>query len=443
MRPRFGWRTLLSVGAALSLLAAACGDDGAAPPPAGDGDGAAQDLAGERVEAVAVWGDVEQQRFEAVLQRFEENTGADVTYISTGGQGIDTVVGTRIEGGNPPDVAILPNPGLLVDFAEQGALQPLDDVAGPVVDENYATVWRELATVDGTLYGVWFKAANKSTVWYNVNTFSDAGVEPAADWDALQSTAQTISDFGVTPISVGGADGWTLTDWFENVYLRTAGPEMYDQLANHEIPWTDQSVVDALNTLAEILGNTDWIAGGSSGALQTGFVDSVTQVYTDPPQAAIVYEGDFVAGVITGETEAQLGADADFFDFPSIDGSPPAVVGGGDVAVLLRDSPGGRGLIEFLATPEAAEVWAAEGGFTSPNQNVDPAVYPDDITRRSAEALVAAETFRFDLSDLQPAEFGGTAGQGLFGLLQEWLRDTGNVEGITQQLEDQAARAFG
>ncbi|MDP9405117.1 MAG: ABC transporter substrate-binding protein, partial [Actinomycetota bacterium] len=400
-----------------------------------------EDLSGKTIEAAAVWTGGEQESFEAVLAQFEEQTGADVTFTSTGDD-VAAVLGTRIEGGEPPDVAILPQPGLLADLADQGALQPIEDVVGTLVDENYAPVWRELGSVDGELYGVWFKAANKSTMWFNTESFEQAGVTPPATWEELQSNAETLLASGVTPFSVGGADGWTLTDWFENVYLRTAGAEQYDKLVAHEIPWTDDSVKTALERLAEIFGEEDWLAGGASGALQTDFPTSVTQVYGDRNEAAVVYEGDFVAGVITGETKAKLGTDADFFDFPSIDGSPPAVVGAGDVAVLLKDSPGGQALLRYLATPEAAAIWAGRGGYTSPNMKVDASAYPDEISGRSAEALTAAETFRFDLSDLQPAAFGGTPGQGLFQLFQDFLRNPDDIDAITEKMEQQATKAF-
>lgn len=418
------------------LAAAACdgsGDGG------GGGDGA---LSGETLEVAAVWSGDEQASFEAVLQAFEDETGATVNVTSTGDD-IATVLGTRLEGGDPPDVAVLPQPGLLRDLASQGNLVDIEEAAGDEVDSNFAPVWREIGSVDGTLYGVWFKAANKSTVWYNTQAFSDAGVSPAEDWESLISGAETINDSGVTPFSIGGADGWTLTDWFENVYIRTAGAEMYDQLATHEIPWTHESVKTALQTLAEVFGRPELIAGGTNGALQTPFVDSVTQVFSDPPRAAMVYEGDFVAGEIRANTNAVVGEDADFFPFPSIDGSDPAVIGGGDVAVLLNDTEAGRELISYLATPEAAEIWAERGGFTSPNQAVDPDSYPDDTSRRIAEALTEAETFRFDLSDLQPSAFGSTPGQGLFKQFQDFLADPSDVDGITAEMESAAAAAYG
>lgn len=437
---RTRYMRLLAVLAALAMVMAACGDDD--DTTAGDdGDAPSGDLEGQSIEVAAVWSGDEQANFEQVLSAFEEETGADVSFTSTGDD-IAAVLGTAIEGGDPPDVAILPQPGLMRDLASAGNLQPIEDIAGDEVDENYAEVWRELGTVDDTLYGVWFKASNKSTYWYNVNVLDQAGVEPPEDWDGLLSGAQTILDSGVTPVSVAGADGWTLTDWFENVYVRTAGADMYDQLTNHEIPWTDDSVITALDTMGELIGNPDFVVEGLQGALAVDFPTSVTNVFGADPKGATVYEGDFVAGNISGETDAELGTDADFFPFPSIDGSPPAVIGGGDVAVLLSDNEAAQALIEWLATPAAAEVWAGLGGFTSPNQNVDTSVYPSDIERSIAEALVEAEVFRFDLSDLQPSEFGATTGQGLFKLFQDWLANPDQSAQIAQQMEDAAAAAF-
>ena len=312
------------------------------------------------------------------------------------------------------------------------------------VDRYWSPEWKQYGSVDGTLYGVWFKVAQKSTVWYNVNVLEGAGVEPPATWEELQQVAQTISDYGVPPYSIGADVGWPLSDLFENIYLRTAGPDMYDQLAAHEIPWTDQSVKDALSVMADIFGEPDLLAGGTTGAEQTDFNGSVTQVFEDPPEGALIFEGDFVGGVISGETKAKVGTDADFFDFPSIDGSEPAVLGGGDFAVLLADTEGGKALIEYLATPEAAEIWAAEGGFISPNTAVDPSVYPDEVSQRAAQALVeAGDSVRYDLSDLQPTEFGATTGQGIWGLLIDFLRDPSDVDGTAQALESAAKKAYG
>lgn len=430
---------LLAAAVAMVVMAACAGGDvGDTDDDADDGDAGG---GGDPISVAAVWTGAEQEAFEAVLEAFTEETGIEAEYGSTGDD-VGAFLGTQIEGGSPPDVAMLPQPGLLRDLAGDGSLVEASNEVASELDANYAPVWKDLGSVDGALYGVYFKAANKSTWWYNIAALEQAGVEPPTDWDEMLETAQTVNASGVPWVSMGGADGWTLTDWFENIYIRTAGPDLYDQLAAHEIPWTDPSVIDALNVFAELIGDGSSIAGGVDGALNTDFPTSVTQVFQDPPKAATVYEGDFVAGVITGETDAAAGEDFDFFDFPAIDGSPAAVVGGGDVAVALSESASAQELLRFLATPEAAEVWAEIGGFTSPNQNLDTSIYPDDLTRRSAEAVAGAEVFRFDLSDLQPAEFGGTVGRGLFLRFQDFLKSPDDAEGIAQALEKDAAKAF-
>jgi alpha-glucoside transport system substrate-binding protein len=429
-----------------SVVAAGCGgdddDDAAGDTGAATGAGDGGGGASGSISVMAVWTGPEQQAFQAVIDGFTEaNPDVDVNYTSAGDQ-LPTQLSTAVEGGSPPDIAVLPQPGLMRDFATQGALQPID-FASSDIEENFGQSVIDLGTVDGTLYGFLYKAANKSLVWYNVGTYSDAGVEPAEDWDAWIENGATLSASGVPAYSIGGADGWTLTDLFENIYLRTAGPDLYDQLAAHEIPWTDQSVKDALTEMAKIVGDSANIAGGTEGALQTDFPTSVTQVFADPPKAAQVMEGDFVAGVITDSTEAQPGEGFDVFAFPVIGESGNVIVGGGDTVVMFTDSPAAQAFIQYLTTPEAAEIWAERGGFASLNRNVDPSVYPDEITQTTAGALAETEVFRFDLSDLQPAEFGGTVGQGLFKLFQDFVQNPDDINGITQQMEDAAAQAFG
>ena len=149
------------------------------------------------------------------------------------------VISTAVQGGNPPDVAALNSPGLMNDFVGQNAVKPLE-FARAVVAKNYNPDWVKNGVVNGKLYGVFFKGANKSTVWYNTHAFEDAGIEPPTTWEQLLSDGDTLKNSGVPAYSFGAADGWTLTDLFENIYLRQAGPAKYDQLAKHKIPWTDQ-----------------------------------------------------------------------------------------------------------------------------------------------------------------------------------------------------------
>jgi alpha-glucoside transport system substrate-binding protein len=438
MRRLFVFLALLT---ALAFTAAGCGGD--EEEGAGDetGTAAAEDCGSGSISLMGIWVGTEQQSIQAVLDGFKEQCpDVDVKYNPAGDQ-IVTVLATAVQGGNPPDLATIAQPGTVREYVDQGALQPLE-FARETIEENYAESIVELGSVEGELYSFLFKGANKSTVWYNVPVFEDAGVEPPETWEDFLTAAETLKASGVPAYSIGGADGWTLTDLFENIYIRTAGPEMYDQLAAHEIPWTDQSVKDALTEMAKIFSDTDNIAGGTEGALQTDFPTSVTQVFADPPKAAMVIEADFVAGEIVNSTDAEPETGFNVFTFPAINDSPPSVVGGGDQLVMFKDSPAARALVQYLASPEAAQIWVERGGFSSPNRGVDESAYPDPVLRATATALAEAETFRFDLSDLQPAEFGATVGQGLWKHFTDFMENPDDVDGAAQKMEQDAKKAF-
>ena len=156
------------------------------------------DLSGQTVNVVALWTGDEQRKFEDVLAEFSALTGAEIVYSPTP-ENLATVLGTRVEGGSPPDIAALPNPGLLQDFARRGFLVAVDDIVGDLVDQYYAPVWRELASVDGKLYGVWYKAANKSVVWYNTNIFAEVGAEVPTTWEEMMEVAEMVDFYGITP----------------------------------------------------------------------------------------------------------------------------------------------------------------------------------------------------------------------------------------------------
>ncbi|MCW2873957.1 ABC transporter substrate-binding protein [Actinacidiphila oryziradicis] len=435
--------------ATLALTATACGGGGKnsggdkATASQGSGSVSLPSLKGQKLEVAAVWTGPEQKNFQKVLDEFGKRTGASVTFVPTG-DNISTFLGTKIEGGAPPDVAFLPQVGVLHQFAAKGWLKPLGTAAQAQLDKNYSTGWKDLGAYQGKQYGVYAKAANKSLIWYNTAAFATAAVSEPKTWAEFLKTAETISESGTPPVSIGGANGWTLTDWFENVYLSQAGPAKYDQLAQHKIKWTDPSVKAALTTLGQLFGNKNLIAGGQSGALQTEFPKSITQTFTgNSPGAAMVYEGDFVAAVISANTKAKVGTDAKVFPFPAVGSGKAPVVSGGDVAVALKDSKASQALLTFLASTDAAKVWASSGGYLSPNKSLDLSAYPDEVSRNIAQALVAAgDNFRFDMSDQAPAAFGGTDGQGEWKDLQDFLKNPKDITGAQSQLEADAAKAY-
>jgi len=428
------WIAFALLVGALAFVAAGCGGDD------DDSAGGSEDVSGE-ISIMAIWGGAEQESFQAVIDGFTElYPNVSVSYTS-GGDNLAPLLSSAVEGGNPPDIAAVGQPGLMKGFAEQGAIQPIDDLRDAIVD-NFGEAVADVGAVDGTQYAVMFKGANKATIWYNVASFEEAGVAPPETWDELVEVADTLKAAGITPFSVGVDVGWPITDLFENVYIRTAGADMYDQLTNHDIPWTDESVKNALATMANIVGDPQNLAGGTEGALQTDMPSSVAKVFSDSPEAAMVVIGDFAPGVVTDNPlEPETGFNV--FTFPSVEGSEPAVVGGGDLFLKFKDSPAATAFLEYLTTPDAAEIWAARGGFSSPNKNLDSSVYPDEITRATASALAEAEAFRFDMSDLQPSAFGGTPGAGLFKAFTDFVANPDDIDGIAQQMESDAAKAFG
>ncbi|MCQ4041405.1 ABC transporter substrate-binding protein [Streptantibioticus rubrisoli] len=431
---------------ALTLLTTACGGSGAnssSPSGATASNLNLPDLHGQHLEVAAVWTGPEQQNFMKVIKRFDQLTGAQTDFVPTG-DNVSTFLGTKIQGGAAPDVAFLPQPGVLAQFAKSGWLKPVNAAVEKQLQGNYSTGWQKLGAYNGTQYGVYFKAADKSTVWYNTKAFSTAGVStPPTTWSEFLKDAQTISDSGTPPVSVGGADGWTLTDWFENIYLSQAGPAKYDQLTKHQIKWTDPSVGKALTTLGQLFGKPSLLAGGTRGALATEFPASVDQTFADPAKAAMVYEADFVATNITSDTKAKIGTDAKVFPFPAVDGGQAPMVVGGDVAVALKNSKGAQALLTYLASTDAARTEVEQGGFISPNKSLDLSAYPDETERSLAKSLTAAgDNFRFDMSDQAPAAFGGTKGQGEWKDLQDFLANPSDVAGAQRKLEADAAAAF-
>jgi alpha-glucoside transport system substrate-binding protein len=392
------------------------------------------------VSIVGVWTGDEQKSFNAVLAGFKKaNPGVKVSYKSTG-DNTPTVLATAVAGGNPPDLAAVSQPGLVSDFQKKGSLKNID-YARSALSRNYPADIAKIGVIKGHVYGFLIKGANKSTVWFNVASFKNAGVKAPKTWPALVKAAGTLKASGTPAFSVGGADGWTLTDLFENIYLRQAGPAKYDALSKHTIKWTDKSVVTALKTMGTILQSGN-IAGGTSGALQTDFPTSVSNVFAKAPKAAMVVEGDFVPGVVASKNPLKPVTGYNVFPFPAIGNTANYVEGGGDMLMAFKDTPAIRALVQYLATGAAQTIWAKRGGYTAPAKTVPASAYPDAITRTTASAVGKAKVFRFDLSDLQPASFGGTVGQGEFKIFQDFLKSPSNASGIAKSLETAAAKAY-
>ena len=390
-----------------------------------------------------IWTANDAKNFAKVIAAFNKvYPNVKINYKPVG-DNLPTVLATAIAGGNPPDMADIAQPGLVKQLAQQGKLTPIT-YAKSTIAKNFAPAWQQLGTVNGKLYALVFKAANKSTLWYNVPDFKAAGVNAPKTWSQLLSAANTLKASGTPAYSLCGASGWTLTDLFENIYLRKYGPAKYDDLSAHMVKWTDPTVKTALGLMAKIVGDSSNLAGGTSGSLQTDFPTCVTNAFGTPSKGAIVLEADFVGGTILSSTKAKAGTGFNAVAFPSITPGPDsgAVEIGGDLLVTFRDTPAIEAFVKFLATAPAAEAWAKQGGFGTGNKNVPASIYPDAITRATEAPIGQAKAVVFDMSDEQPASFGATTGQGEWGIFQKFLQNPKDVSGIQKQLETAAAAAY-
>jgi ABC-type glycerol-3-phosphate transport system substrate-binding protein len=425
---------------AILAVAAGCGGGGGKSKTSST---SANTSVSGNVKFWGIWSASEQKAFESVIAGFNKQyPNVHVTYTSKGND-IPTILATAITGGSPPDVADVAQPGLVKQLVQQNNLKPIT-YAKPTITANFSPAWANLGEVDGKLYALLFKASNKSTLWYNVPVLKQAGVAAPTTFTQMLSAANTIKASGTPAYSLCASSGWTLSDIFENIYLRMWGSAKYDQLSTHQIKWTDPSVTKALQNMAKIVSDSSNLTGGTSGALQTDYPTCVDKAFADPAGGAMVLQGDFVSLELLSATKAKPKTGFNVVPFPTITPGPAAhaVETGGDLIITFKDSPAIEAFIKYLATPQAAEIWARLGGFGTGVRNMPASVYPDSITRTTEAPLLGAKSVVFDLSDQQPAAFGATTGQGIWGILQKFLQKPSDISGIQQQLESAATSAY-
>jgi len=395
------------------------------------------------VEVLGVWGADELASFEAMVAPWEEDT--DGTMEFTGTRDLIAILTTRVQAGNPPDIAILPNPGQMAELAKDGELVALDSFLDmDKIEDEYAQGWIDLGTVDSKLYGIFMKASSKGTVWYNPKTFTANGWEVPTTWTKMIALSDQIVAEGKNPWSVaiesGEASGWPATDWIGEILLHESGGAVYDQWVNHEIPWTNSKIKSAWEKFGQIVLTPDYVPGGAITALATGFVDGSYLPYEDPPKAAMYYLGAFTQGFIAEQFPSLVaGEDYAFFPFPSINSMyAGAVTGGADVVVVFNDNATTRSFIEYLASADAQQIWVERGGFTSANSKVSLSAYPDELARAAAEQLTGATVFRFDADDNMPSAVQKAFWTGTL----EYLQNPDQLDEILANIEAMAVDTY-
>jgi alpha-glucoside transport system substrate-binding protein len=354
---------------------------------------------GGSVSVLGTWDGAEREAFMAMIRPFEQRTGITVAYHST--RDLSGRLWKGVATGDVPDVAGLPGPGEMRELARVGALVDLHEVIDVArYKGETAPAFIQLGTVDDRLAGVFIKSTVKGLIWFNPHMYT---LGAPASWDDLVRKAGISARGETRPWCVGlesgEATGWPATDWIEDILLRQAGADAYDDWISGKLSWTSPEVRRAFETFGEIFAG-DGVHGGRAAAIATNFGDAGTPLFSDPPGCLFLHQASFMPAFFRGNSGARDG-EYDFFPFPALEAdAPTSLIAAGDLMGMFNDTPQARALMNYLVSAEAQSVLVAKGGGLSPNSGVTN--YPDDITRREAELLQTAEIVRFDASDMMP-----------------------------------------
>lgn len=398
---------------------------------------------GGTVSVLATWGGSEQDAFMAMVKPFEDATGVKMEY--TGTRDLNAVLTTQVQGGNPPDLAGLPGPGQMAQFAQQGALVDLSNVLDmSTYNSQYAKTWSDLGTANGQLVAIFIKSSVKGLIWYDPKVWQANNYQIPATWDDMMSLSSQIADTGSTPWCValesGAASGWPGTDWLEDIVLRQSGESTYNDWWQGKIAWTSPEIKQAWQTWGQIVADPKMVYGGANAMLTTNFGNVGDGLFTDPPNCYMVHQASFITSFFQDNTPGvQPVTDFDFFGFPPFTaGAPASTEMAGDLFGMFNDTPQAEALIRYLVTPEAQDIWVKIGGAISPNKDVPLDTYPDELSKKAAQRLTSAEIAVFDASDLMPEAMNSAFWQAIL----NYVQNPQNLDSILQNLDSVQQSAY-
>jgi alpha-glucoside transport system substrate-binding protein len=402
------------------MFLSACGPAATEAPAAISGPYLERALAGELKGTVVTMAgpfvDSDAVKFEQSVKSFEDQTGIDIQY--SGSKEFEASISISIDGGNPPDIADFPQPGLLDTQVKKGKVVDLNTFLDlGKLQANYNQDWLDMATMESPngpiMAGVWGRVNAKSLVWYPKKAFDEAGYKVPTTWDELIALSDQIVADGDAPwcigIESGAATGWAATDWMEEFMLRTTSLENYDKWVKGELKFDSPEVRKAAEAMSDLWFKEGYAYGGRQAIVTTSFGDSPKPMFENPPKCWLHKQGNFITSFFPEGLEA--GVDYDFFYLPGIDpayGKPVLV--GGDIYAMFNDRPEVRAVMEYFTTGASVEGWVRAGGAISPHKDSSLDWYTNAVDRGVAEIILNAFSVRFDASDQMP----GAVGSGSF-----------------------------
>ena len=353
--------------------------------------------------------DPEASIMEKVFAEFTKCTGIKIAYEGT--DQFETLLPVRVKGGNAPDIAIIPQPGLVTTMVETGKAVPISAATRQNLNAYYNPAWKSFTTVSGRIYGAPFGASSKSLVWYSPAQFKKLGVTVPDTWAEMDAIAAKFKAAGANPwcagIESGAATGWPATDWIEQMVLREVGPKKYNRWWSGQLKFSSPEILGSMNKVASWLGTKDQVGDLKSVAtrkFQDAGVPGLKAGTCGMLQQASFYSSMFPAGTTFGP-----GQDADAFYLPPRNnkfGKP--IMGGGEFPVRFSKRKEVGHVQAYFASPVYGKMRAELGGWTSANSGIPLSAYTDPVLKVVAQSLQSKTgAIVFDASDLMPTAVNG------------------------------------
>jgi alpha-glucoside transport system substrate-binding protein len=420
--------------AALALTTTGClgsDDDGGGGGESGGDDGV--------VEILATTDPLVFDGLKAKVEEEAEAAGIEVDMQRV--DNINQLILTRIQAGDPPDIAVIPQPGVIKQIVDRGeGVELTDDIvpADLIADMTPGTL--EAGQIDGTQYGLMISMNVKSLVFYNKQAWEEAGYEAPETLDDLAALTEQIKSDGGTPwcfgIESGTATGWPATDWFEDLIMRYGGADVYNQWVTNEVKFDSDVVRQAADFLETNVLAEGSVPGGRGSIASVAFGDAEDTMWEDDPgcwmfkQGNFVVSADFMPQDVVDNVDERIGV----FGFPPAEaGGENPVLGGGDLATLLEDNEDSRAIMEILAGVELGTTAAPESSFISPHTEFDTSLYPSELTRQIADVAYQADPFLFDGSDQMPGEVGAGS---FWKEMTAWISEQQDLDTTLTNIDD-------
>lgn len=265
-----------------------------------------------------------------------------------------------LDAGTAPDIASSPPLAHAQDrYVKAGKLLDLTDIAaqrGWTEHFDKDIVAFNNPTVTPKIYGMpW--AVSTVGVFYNKTMFDSFGLKVPTTMQEFVDLMGALKAKGVTPLSVGGRDGWPLAHiWYQLIHTSTPYDLLtklteIDQTASYSTP----SLVQSAQTVA------DWYNAGylDKNMLTTNFQDASAKFVSGT--AAMTITGAWQLN----EFSTKPAFEARFFPMPQVDPSLPWHVGGQAPFddLIIPNGPNQAAAVDFmdylLSEANMTEFWNA------------------------------------------------------------------------------------